>query len=149
MASVNNTGVRFVNATNLPTITDYVRMTSAQGLPHNAWMTDDNRLALVTHETTGGDCYIYDITNPASPVQRGIFAAQTATVHNIFGIGRTAFLASYTDGSYLFDISNPTAPRQFARYDTNTATGTGYSGDWGAYPWLDSGVIAASARAAA
>jgi hypothetical protein len=64
----------------------------------------------------------------------------------VFVIGRTAHIAHYSDGFHMVDVSNPAAPKRLARYDTSTSN-SGFNGDWGAYPFQDSGVIYASDRA--
>jgi len=66
--------------------------------------------------------------------------------HNPFIRGDYLFCSYYHDGIQVFDVSDPLNPSTAAYYDTNpTDTAyAGFEGNWGAYPFLPSGLILAS-----
>ncbi|MCE3227090.1 MAG: hypothetical protein K0S32_1641 [Bacteroidetes bacterium] len=85
------------------------------------------------------------------PVQSFIPNSNT-TPHNPYLIGNQwAIVSCYQDGLYIYDISQPGNAVVSGYFDTypqggqNTGNyiGSAYSGNWGAYPWLPSGIILA------
>ena len=145
LAEVYNSRLRIVNASNAAALTTLSQIASPQPYTHNAWVSDDDRLLLVTHEDANGYVKAYDVTNPAAPVPLANYASPGHILHNVYGIGRTGYVAAYTDGFHMIDLSTPgTSLRRIAYYDTSTVPGNNYDGVWGVYPWADSGVIYAS-----
>jgi choice-of-anchor B domain-containing protein len=73
--------------------------------------------------------------------------------HNPYVKGNSlAFVSCYQDGLQIYNISNPQSPVLAGYFDTfpqggaNTGTYSGtdpYNGNWGAYPYLPSGIIIA------
>jgi hypothetical protein len=71
--------------------------------------------------------------------------------HNPYVYGnKWAFVSCYQDGLILYDISNPNAPVLTGYFDSypqgganlsNMYGASSYRGNWGAYPYLPSGVI--------
>jgi len=47
----------------------------------------------------------------------------------------------YSYGFACLDISNPSQPQQIASFDTNIASGPGFDGAWGVYPFAQSGLV--------
>lgn len=101
------------------------------GDSHSIWLAHDETIMLVADETldtslgSWGFLRIFDIRNPAQPVQIGQYATPnsattrrdgTYTIHNPFVVGDRAFLSWYTDGIRVLDIGNPAAPREVAAY---------------------------------
>lgn len=66
--------------------------------------------------------------------------------HNPFIRGDYLFCSYYHDGIQVFDVSDPLNPFTAAYYDTNPSDTAyaGFEGNWGAYPFLPSGLILAS-----
>jgi hypothetical protein len=104
---------------------------NAAGDSHSIWLAQNETIMLVADETfdtrlgSWGFLRIFDIRNPAEPVQIGQYATPnsattrrdgTYTVHNPFVVGDRAFLSWYTDGIRVLDIANPTRPREVAAY---------------------------------
>jgi hypothetical protein len=88
---------------------------------------------------------VWDISNPAQPAKRGDYdPAPGSIAHNVFIIGRTAYMSYYGEGIHLVDLADPTAPTRIASYRTSKLNSSGYYGAWGCYPFQDSGVIYAS-----
>jgi hypothetical protein len=70
---------------------------------------------------------IFDISDPANPVQLSTFATEntfnpdvategTWSVHNPEVVGNTAYISWYNDGVRVVDISNPRNPREIAAW---------------------------------
>ena len=83
---------------------------------------------------------VWDISNPQSPVQRGKFDLMT-TVHNVFVMGRTAYMSHYREGVQIVDLADPTKPTMVASYDTSNNFGFGC---WGIHAFSDHGLIYAT-----
>ena len=70
--------------------------------------------------TTG--VFIYDVSNPASPVLQGSYAPPAGTQFSITVSGNYMYLSCYTDGLLIVDVSNPAAPVLAATYPTTGNT---------------------------
>lgn len=123
------------------------------GDTHSVWFTEDEKTLLVADETVDtskgywGYLRIFDISNPAAPVQVGKFATPNSattrrdgdyTIHNPFIVGDRAFLSWYTDGIRILDISDRAQPREVASYVPPAAvdpyrTFTNTAQVWGVY----------------
>ena len=137
------------------------------GIPHSSWASDDRTLLLTANEgiTTGdptvraGHVALWDIANLARPELLDVYGTALHSVHNVFGIGRTGYLAHFTDGVHIVDLSDPTQITAVATFDTtDTPPGnqagplsgiiplwaSSYHGVWDVYPWQSSGLIYAS-----
>lgn len=113
-----------------------------QGWTHNAWVTDDDKIMVTTGEDLNAKFGVYDITNPATPVLKSTYYTPGHIGHDAFGIGRTIYLSYYKDGVHVLDVSDPTNPRRIAYFDTSNGSWTDpWHGDWGVYPYSDSGII--------
>ncbi len=128
----------------------------AAGDTHSVWFTQDETVLLVADETldpsggTWGYLRLFDIRNPAAPVQIGQYATPNTTstrrdgsysIHNPFiasDLPDRAFLSWYTDGIRIIDIADPTKPREIASYIPPAAvdpfrTFTDTAQVWGVY----------------
>ena len=140
LAEINQGYLRIANATAFP-FTQVSRFQTPGKFTHNAWVTDDDKILITSDENSAGYMKAYDISNPATPVALAGYVNAPAVVHNVFGIGRTAYVAHYGDGFHMTDLGNAaTAIKRLAYYDTSTGT-SGYTGAWGTFPWTDNGVI--------
>ena len=140
LAEIANGRVRIANPTTIP-FTTFSTTTTPGGFTHSAWATDDDKLCLTTDENNSGYLQVYDTRNPSAPQALASYALPGHIVHNVYGHGRTAYLACYTDGFHMVDVGNAaTTIKQLAYYDTS-AIGSGFAGAWGCYPWTDSGVV--------
>jgi choice-of-anchor B domain-containing protein len=101
------------------------------GDTHSVWFTPDEQTLLVADETLDtsqgywGYLRIFDIRDPAHPVQIGKYATPNSattrrdgdySIHNPFVVGDRAFLSWYTDGIRVLDIADPTRPREVASF---------------------------------
>ncbi|MBK9283726.1 MAG: choice-of-anchor B family protein [Sphingobacteriaceae bacterium] len=77
----------------------------------------------------------------------------TTTPHNPYVVGNDfVYVSSYQDGLYMYNIATPSAPFIAGYFDTHPQGGANagnyfnadYRGNWGAYPYLPSGLIIAA-----
>jgi hypothetical protein len=101
------------------------------GDTHSVWLTPDETTMLVADEDfnpnngTWGFLRLWDVRDPANPVEIGRFATPnttesrgpgTYTIHNPLVRGATAYLSWYSDGIRILDIADPRAPREVATF---------------------------------
>ena len=112
---------------------------------HSGWTTTDGTHLFLCDEGSQGlnaDVTAWDIQDPENPVLVAEIGDSTATVHNLYILDNLAYLSYYTAGFRLYDVSDPTMPRLLDEFDTApTATGAGFDGAWGVYPFTPSGHI--------
>jgi hypothetical protein len=69
----------------------------------------------------------------------------TSTIpHNVHVHNNYLVISHYTDGVEIVDAADPDNLIEIAYYDTWTGGDGGFSGSWGAYPFLPSGLMLAS-----
>ncbi len=92
-------------------------------------------------EGTGGQAYLYNITNPASISLVTTYITSSAlSIHNILIKGKYAFISYYKDGVRILDLSNPASLQEVGIFDPNASNASGglYTGTWDVYPYHDS-----------
>lgn len=109
---------------------------------HNAWPSRDGQIAVVTSERSGGALTVVDISNNRLLIRIGSFrtGVSSTSIHNAYLVDRVCHSSYYSEGYQAVDVSDPSNPVRVAYYDTSSST-TGYSGSWGCYPFMPSGVI--------
>ncbi len=116
---------------------------------HNAWISDDSKTIFTTDERGNAPVAAYDITDytdilyldeirPPATVDRGVIP------HNAHVLNDYVITSYYTDGVVIFDGNRPSNLVQVGQYDTFGGGDGGFSGCWGAYPFLPSGIVLAS-----
>ncbi|MBA3682083.1 MAG: choice-of-anchor B family protein [Bacteroidetes bacterium] len=128
---------------------------SAGTYNHSSGLTQDGKHLLFCDESPAGSPIRYvdvENLNNIQPVQ--IFQPYTNTTpHNPFLIGnKWAVVSCYQDGLYIYDISQPGNVAVSGFFDTfpqgggniGNYFGQDYRGNWGAYPYLPSGIIIAA-----
>ena len=112
---------------------------------HNAWISDDARYCFVTEEVNNAYITAWDISNPSNIIEtdriRSSLSNGTAVPHNTHYLNGFLITSYYADGMHIVDANRPTNLVEVGYYDTNTQTGGGTFGMWGAYPWLPSGLV--------
>ncbi|HMV82453.1 MAG TPA: hypothetical protein PLD20_19525 [Blastocatellia bacterium] len=109
---------------------------------HASWPSNDGKLLASARETANGDVRLFDISNPASPVQLAAITAQSLgldsfSAHNPYIVGNLLIVSWYQAGVVVIDISDPRQPRLTGVYDTfPAATASGFDGCWGVCPFL-------------
>jgi choice-of-anchor B domain-containing protein len=125
------------------------------GYNHSSWVSEDGGFAIYAEEVPiGRPLGVINLENLANE-----FIEIDTTFkfplnpnddnnrpHNPFIRGDYLFCSYYHDGIQVFDVSDPLNPSTAAYYDTNPSDTAyaGFEGNWGAYPFLPSGLILAS-----
>ena len=122
---------------------------------HSSGLTQDGKHLLFCDESPAGSPIRYvDVQNlnNIQPVQT--FQPYSGTTpHNPFLIGnKWAVVSCYQDGLFIYDISQPGNVAISGYFDTYPQSGgnignyfgADYRGNWGAYPYLPSGIIIAA-----
>lgn len=118
---------------------------------HNAWLSDDGDFLFTTDEVANAYVDAYDISDyndiqridkyrPPSTEGRGVIPHNT---HYFEGYLVTSW---YTDGVKIVDAKHPDNLIEVASFDTWDGPDGGYEGNWGAYPYLPSGLLLVSDR---
>ncbi len=112
---------------------------------HNTWPTRDNQYCLGTNESPKGPVSIWDIRKLSAPknianYRANPLTAANAIAHNAYCKDRVGHISHYTEGYRVIDLSNPATPVEVGFYDTWSGSSSGYNGNWGAMPPLDSGI---------
>jgi hypothetical protein len=116
---------------------------------HNCWLSDDGNYLFTTDERPNAFVDAYDISDlsdikridtyrPIATEGRGVIPHNT---HYHQGYLVTSW---YTDGLVIVDAAKPDNLVKVAAYDTFKGSDGGFSGCWGAYPFLPSGLMLAS-----
>lgn len=134
---------RIMDATNPANLVEIGRCNTPGGYDHNVWVSDDDQVLCVTDEIERGGpnaaLTVWDISNPRAPVQTDDYSLGSI-IHNVFVLGRTAYMSHYTDGVHVVDITDPHNISSVGNYDTSTIA-SGYHGAWGVHPFTDNGQI--------
>jgi len=109
---------------------------------HAVWATDDLKFIITADEKSGGHVKIWDANdynniNLASEFELG----NGKSVHNIFVRDDKMFLSYYVFGTRVVDISDPYNPVEVAYFDNYPGSDGTYSGNWGTYPFSNSGLV--------
>jgi len=116
---------------------------------HNAWLSDDGNTLYTTDERRNASVAAYDLTElddiqlldeyrPAATLNRGVIP------HNVHVLNEYIVVSYYTDGCIVLDGNRPHNLIQVAQYDTWPGSDGGFRGNWGAYPYLPSGLVLAT-----
>ena len=124
--------------------------TTENTFTHNAWTNDDNSIVLTTDEKSGAAIEVFDISDPDQITKLDSYlpfegANGNEIPHNVHVMGDFAIASHYSEGVKILNIKDPTNVVEVGAYDTHSGT-SGFSGCWGAYPFLPSGLLLASDR---
>ena len=154
-ANSGNNGLYMYDFSNPDQIRNLGNLTSypQQGYNHSSWLDPSGQYLAMADETHNTSLKLVDVSNPSDIEVESLFrsellapAATGSIAHNPFIRDDYVIISYYHDGVQVFDISDPSNPVQVAGYDTfpnNNGYG-GFSGCWGAYPFLPSGNILGS-----
>lgn len=127
--------------------TQYVGAQNTGGLfTHNTWLSDDGNIIFTTDEVANAPVGAYDISDPNNITELDQFRpfetlGDGVTPHNVHVWSDWLIISYYTDGCILVDASRPENLVEVGNFDTYIPANTGFSGAWGAYPFLPSGLI--------
>lgn len=135
----------------------YTGYHSGNAYNHSSFLTQNGKHLFFCDEVPSGlPMRIVDVQNLSNIVPTSTFIPYSngpCTPHNPYLIGNNIAVTScYQDGVIVYNISNPAAPFVAGYFDTHPQNGgnTGvwhsfpYRGNWGAYPYLPSGLIVAN-----
>ena len=121
------------------------------GYSHQGWFTSDRRHVLVNDEfdqSTGTRTVVLDVADLDNPGFAFNYTATRPTyAHNLYVIGRYAYMSNYTSGLHIVDVQNVAAGgfREVAFFDTYQQNDNfSYSGQWMNYPYFASGIVVAT-----
>ena len=131
---------------NIDTQAPTLLATASGSSVHAAWATDDLKYVVTSEERTRGGIKLWEIlqteeTGAVSLVLRDSYTVPTSratSTHNPVVKGYTLYASWYQIGTQIFEI-DPVLKRfnLVASFDTTNANGnTGFSGNWGVYPFL-------------
>jgi hypothetical protein len=139
--------------TQLGSLTGYTEA----GYNHSSYITTNRQTLVFCDEApTGLSIKVANVSNLNNITLSALVKPNTNpdfVGHNPYVLGNNfAFVSSYQDGLLLYNISNPNSPVLAGYFDTypqgganfgNNYGSSSYRGNWGAYPFLPSGLIIA------
>lgn len=114
---------------------------------HNADVTIDGRYILTTDEVgeTDKTLKVWDRADIGDIVKvKDWTPDENAIIHNVHIRGTVAYISWYTAGTRIVDIADPLNPVEIGFYDMFSGTGMRYAGNWGVYPYFESGKVISS-----
>lgn len=116
---------------------------------HNSWLSDDGTVAYTTDERANAPIGAFDVSDPSDIVELDQFRpiqtlGQNVIPHNVHVWRDWLIISYYTDGGVIVDASRPTNLIEVGNFDTFLGGNGGFSGAWGAYPFLPSGIVLVS-----
>jgi choice-of-anchor B domain-containing protein len=124
------------------------------GYVHQGWLSEDHRFFLVGDETDEASfgvptrTHVFDVSDLEAPDYVFAYeAAGVATDHNLYVLGNRVFEANYSSGLRILEFADLANSElmEIAFFDTFPDNNdTNFSGAWGVYPFLPSGLILVS-----
>jgi choice-of-anchor B domain-containing protein len=116
---------------------------------HNAWLSDDGDFLFTTDEQANAPVGSYDVSDLSDIKEVDQFRpletlGDGVIPHNVHVWNDWIIISYYTDGCIIVDGSRPSNLIEVGNFDTYIPSGTGFSGAWGAYPFLPSGTVLVS-----
>ncbi|MEL6822995.1 MAG: choice-of-anchor B family protein, partial [Calditrichota bacterium] len=121
-------------------------MIPAAGYSHNVWATEDDNFIMSTEETTGKTVKFWDISDLGNINLAGEYLAPDGIAHNTHIKEGFAYISHYGSGLRIVDLTTPGNLTEVGYYDSFPNGGPGFIGNWGAYPFFDSGKVLISDR---
>ena len=119
------------------------------GFTHNTWLSDNGNTIFTTDERANAPVAAYGIGDLSDIILLDEFRppatlGQGVIPHNVHVINDFIVVSYYTDGCIIVDAARPRNLVQVGKYDDSELPIGGFSGAWGAYPYLPSGLILVS-----
>ncbi|MEM0997591.1 MAG: choice-of-anchor B family protein [Bacteroidota bacterium] len=116
---------------------------------HNTWLNDAGTVCFTTDEVTAGKITAFEISNLSNielldEIQSSLSTDGQVIPHNTHVLNDYLVTSYYRDGLNIIDAARPHNLIEVGYYDTSPLSGTGFDGNWGAYPFFPSGTIIAS-----
>lgn len=148
-AAINQGYFNVVDVSNKSNPAVWATQTTPLNFCHNLWFSDDNKRVFTTDERSGayiGEYDVSDLNNISKLSQLRTSFGNDVIPHNAHFHNNFLVNSYYTAGLQILDVSVPGIMLETAYYDTSPFSGTGFSGAWGAYPYLPSGNILVTDR---
>jgi len=112
---------------------------------HQVWLMDDSRYIVTADEYGGGHIIVWDAQdfnniNFVSSYEVG----NGKSVHNVFYKDGYLYMSYYVYGTRVVDLTDPTNPVEVGYFDEYPGDGGLYAGNWGTFPFTNSGLIFSS-----
>lgn len=147
-ADINDGLITILDVSDKSAIAELGSRSYLNSFTHNTWLNDAGDVCFTTDELTAAYVYAWDVSDPTDIRQldriRSSLSNGGATPHNVHVLNDYLITSYYKDGIQIVDASRPTNLVETGYYDTNPDVGGGTSGCWGAYPYLNSGLILAT-----
>lgn len=114
---------------------------------HNTWLSDNSNTVFTTDERSGAYIAAYNVQDLSNVSELDRYQANPGSnsiPHNVFVKNDYLVASYYKDGLRIVDANRPQNLVETGYFDTSPLSGEGFSGCWGAYPYLPSGNILAS-----
>ena len=116
---------------------------------HNTWLSDDGTVLFTTDEVADAPIGAYNVSDPNNIEEldqfRPFFNLDAGPIpHNVFVWDDYLIISYYTEGCIVVDAAQPDNLIQVGNFDTFLTGTGGFSGAWGAYPYLPSQLVLVS-----
>lgn len=121
--------------------------TTPSSFAHNIWPSDNQNFVFTTDEVSNAFLAAYDVSDPSNIIEVDRVQSSPGdgvVPHNAHVNGDFLVTSYYADGVVIHDISDPENMIEVGRFDTYPGTADFTIGNWGAYPYFDSGIIIAT-----
>jgi hypothetical protein len=113
---------------------------------HNAWLSDDSNTIFTTDEVANAPVASYDISDFGDIEELDQYRpletlGANVIPHNVHVWNDYLIISYYTDGGIVVDAARPENLIEVGNFDTFFGGDGGFSGAWGAYPFLPSGLV--------
>ena len=134
------------DVTDKENITELGAQTTDFEFTHNTWLSDDSNTIFTTDELANAPVGAYDISDPTDIVELDQFVpletlGEGVIPHNVHVWQDWLIISYYTDGGIVVDASVPDNLIEVGNFDTFFTGSGGFSGAWGAYPFLPSETV--------
>jgi len=118
---------------------------------HNCWLSDDGRYLFTTDEKPNAYVDAWDVSDPLEIEYISSFRPKTnkgqgVIPHNVHYHNGFLVVSWYTDGVIIVDAHQPDNMVKVGQYDTFLGPHGDFNGNWGAYPYLPSGLLLVTDR---
>ena len=126
------------------------RQITPNDFTHNCWASADGNTLFTTDERKNAFVASYDIADPGDIEELDRYQSSpsdSVIPHNVHVFGDHLVTSYYADGVTIVDATRPSNMVEVGAYDTSPfPSEPGFSGCWGAYPYLPSRILLATDR---
>ncbi len=145
-SEINGGDLGIYNVSNKLNISQLASQETPYNFTHNAWVNEADNVVFTTDEKANAPVAAYDISDLNDIVALDQFrplstAGQGVIPHNVHVWDDWLIISYYTSGGIIADASRPGNIIEVGNWDTFLGGNGGFSGVWGAYPFLPSGLV--------